>query len=116
MFTGFSHVMMWVNDIERAHKWYIEKLGCKENFAHLPHYASLRQEDAGIRIDLHPTDAGGKDVGFGPMPYFKVGDLVAALKHFADQGVKTGEPNEEGGHRFATIWDSEGNALGLQEA
>lgn len=115
MLTGFSHVMMWVNDIERAHKWYIDKLGCNENFAHFPHYASLRLDSAGVRIDLHPSEAESKDVGFGPMPYFKVDDLDAALEHFAAKGVKVGEPNKEGGHRFATIWDSEGNALGLQE-
>ena len=42
MFEGLSHVMMWTNDIERALKWYTENLGCKVNFAHLPHYASLR--------------------------------------------------------------------------
>ncbi len=116
MFSGFSHVMMWVDDIERAHRWYIEKLGCVENFSAIPHYASLRQEQAGVRIDLHPTGAEGKDVGFGPMPYFEVTDLDAALKEFAAKGVKTGEAKEEGGARFATIWDSEGNALGLQQA
>lgn len=113
MFTGFSHIMMWANDMERAHKWYIEKLGCVENFAHLPHYASLRLDDAGIRIDLHPTGAEGKDVGHGPTPYFQVADVAASLKTFTDKDVKVGEIQNEGGHVFATIWDSEGNALGL---
>ncbi|MCB9933445.1 MAG: VOC family protein [Planctomycetes bacterium] len=117
MFTGFSHVMMWTKDIDRALKWYTEKLGCQVNFVHLPHYASLRLEQAGVRIDLHPSDAQGRDVGFGPMPYFQVKDVDEALKQLAARGIKVGEAQTEGGsHKFATFWDSEGNALGIQQA
>lgn len=115
MLEGLSHVMMWTNDIERALKWYTEKLGCKVNFAHLPHYASLRLEEAGVRIDLHPSGAEGRDVGFGPMPYFRVKDVDAALKQLAAKGIKVGAAQNEGGHKFATFWDSEGNALGIQQ-
>jgi predicted enzyme related to lactoylglutathione lyase len=113
MFNGFSHVMMWVNDMDRALAWYQEKLDAKVNFSHAPHYASL--SIAGTRIDLHPTGAQGKDVGFGPMPYFAVSDVDATLRELTSRGVKTGEAQTEGGHRFATFWDSEGNALGVQQ-
>jgi catechol 2,3-dioxygenase-like lactoylglutathione lyase family enzyme len=115
MFSGLSHIMMWTNDFDRALSWYQEKLGCKVNFSHAPHYASLRLEEAGVRIDLHPSDTGGKDVGFGPMPYFKVADVEAALKELEGRGVKVGKVQEEGGHKFASFWDSEGNALGVQQ-
>lgn len=115
MFTGFSHVMLWVNDFDRALAFYQEKLGCTVNFSHAPHYASLTQPQAGIRIDLHPSGAEGKDVGFGPMPYFKVGNVEQALAQLASRGVKTGNVQNEGGHVFATFWDSEGNALGIQQ-
>jgi catechol 2,3-dioxygenase-like lactoylglutathione lyase family enzyme len=108
MFTGFSHVMMWVNDFDRALKWYTTTLGCKVNFSAAPHYASLRLESAGVNLALHPTGAEGKDVGFGPMPYFKVKDAAAS--------IKVGKLQQEGEHKFATFWDSEGNALGIQQA
>ncbi|MBX3458392.1 MAG: VOC family protein [Planctomycetes bacterium] len=115
MFTGFSHVMIWVIDFDRALKWYQEKLGCTVNFAHAPHYASLTQPQAGIRIDLHPSGAEGKDVGFGPMPYFKVASVEDALKQLSGRGVKVGKVQTEGEHVFATFWDCEGNALGVQQ-
>lgn len=116
MFSGFSHVMLYVSDFDRALKWYTEKLGCKVNFSHAPHYASLRQEEAGLNIGLHPTESSSRDVGFGPIPYFKVKDIEATLRQLAALGVKVGEARSEGGSsRFATFWDSEGNALGLQE-
>ena len=70
---------------------------------------------AGVNLALHPSDADGKDVGFGPMPYFKVDDIDATLKALADKGVKVGKVQQEGPTRFATFWDSEGNALGLQQ-
>jgi predicted enzyme related to lactoylglutathione lyase len=115
MITGFSHVMMWVNDFDRALKWYTETLGCKVLFAESPHYASLRFEQAGVNLALHPSDADGKDVGFGPMPYFKVDDIDATLKALAEKSVKVGKVQQEGPTRFASFWDSEGNALGLQQ-
>jgi len=116
MFTGLSHVMLWVNDFDRALKWYTTTLGCKVNFSAAPHYASLRLESAGVNLALHPSDAEGKDVGFGPMPYFKVKDAAAALKTLAGKGIKVGKLQQEGEHKFATFWDSEGNALGIQQA
>lgn len=116
MFERFSHVMMYVKDFERAFKWYTEVLGLKVNFSHAPYYASLRHEPSGARLDLHPTEAAAKDVGFGPMPYFAVRDIEAAAKALAARGVKVGEIKTEGGNvKFATFWDSEGNALGMEQ-
>ena len=115
MFTGFSHVMMWTNDFDRALKWYTEVLGCNVLFSHAPHYASLRLESAGVNIALHPTEADGKDVGHGPMPYFKTDNIEETLKSLEAKGVKVGKIQQEGPTKFATFWDSEGNALGVQE-
>ena len=116
MFERFSHVMMYVKDFDRALMWYTEVLGFKVNFAHAPHYASLRHEPSGARFDLHPTEADSKDVGFGPLPYFAVKDIEAALTALAAKGVKVGKARSEGGGvKFATLWDSEGNALGIEQ-
>jgi predicted enzyme related to lactoylglutathione lyase len=114
MFLGLSHIMMWTNDINRAMQFYTQKLGCKVNFEALPHYASLRHEPSGVGLALHPSD-GGKEVGTGPMPYFKVANVDTTLKELAAKGIKVGKAQNEGGHKFATFWDSEGNALGIQQ-
>ncbi|HEY3319429.1 MAG TPA: VOC family protein [Planctomycetota bacterium] len=116
MFIRFSHVMMYVTDLDRAVKWYSGILGFTPNFVAPGCYASLRHDKMGCRIDLHPTEAGGKDVGFGPIPNFAVTNLDETLEALKAQGVKVGQPRREGGSpRFVTIWDSEGNALGLEE-
>jgi predicted enzyme related to lactoylglutathione lyase len=116
MLKRMSHVMMYVADLDRAVGWYEDKLGFARRFVAPGAYASLQHAEAGCRVDLHPTEATGRDVGFGPMPYFVVSDIEAALGTLKERGVKVGEPKREGeSPRFATIWDSEGNALGLQE-
>ena len=114
MFQSFSHVMMYVQDLDRALDFYKSALGFEENFVVPGRFASLRHS-CGCRIDLHPTEAELKDVGFGPLPYFGTSDLEASLKKLAEKGVKVGKIQTEGGHRFASFWDSEGNTLGLDE-
>ncbi len=115
MFSGFSHVMMFVTDFDRAVGWYTTKLGCRVNFSHPPHYASLQEPQTNTRIDLHPTESDSRDVGHGPMPYFKVQSVAEALASLAAKGIKVGKVQQEGPTKFATFWDSEGNALGVQE-
>ncbi|MBK9974598.1 MAG: VOC family protein [Planctomycetes bacterium] len=116
MFERFSHIMLFATDLARALAWYQEKLGFKVNFAQPPYYASLRHEGAKVRLDLHPSEAGAKDVGFGPMPFFAVKDVDATLKELAAKGVKVGQAKREGDSpKFATFWDCEGNALGIEE-
>jgi catechol 2,3-dioxygenase-like lactoylglutathione lyase family enzyme len=116
MLHGLSHIMLYVNDFARALDWYTNVLGCRVNFSHAPYYASLRLESAGVNLSLHPTETGGKDVGHGPIPYFSVKDIEAVLKALAAKGVRAGQARSESGSpKFATFWDCEGIALGLQE-
>ena len=108
--------MMYVNDLERAVKFYADKLNFKVRFHHPGGYASLFHEQMNCRLDLHPTEANSKDVGFGPIIYFSTDNIDRDLSLLTSSGVKTGEVKSEGGSsRFATFWDSEGNALGLEE-
>ena len=114
-FQSFSHVMMYVTDIERAVAFYKGTLGFSENYVALPHYASLRHGASGTRVDLHPT-TNSDHVGRGPIPYFGVADLDATLAKLRGDGVKATDPKSEGGSpRFASFFDSEGNELGLTE-
>jgi catechol 2,3-dioxygenase-like lactoylglutathione lyase family enzyme len=116
MFESFSHVMLFAADLDRAVNWYCATLGFTPNFVVPGHYASLRHESLRMRLDLHPTEEEGADVGHGPMPFFAVADIAAALAALKEKGAKTGSIQQQGqSPRFATFWDSEGNALGMEE-
>lgn len=116
MFKKYSHPMLYVNDLARAVAWYKEKLGFKENFVVPNAYASLRHDGMNFRLDLHPTEANSKDVGFGPINYFQAENFDQAVEALKSKGVKVGNPKREGDSpRFVTFWDSEGNALGIEE-
>ncbi len=116
LFEKFSHPMLYVNDLNRAVVWYKEKLGFEERFVSPGHYASLYHPKIEMRLDLHPTEAGSKDVGFGPITYFATKNVDEAVQILTDRGVKVGTPKTEGeSHRFVSFWDSEGNTLGLEQ-
>lgn len=69
-----------------------------------------------MRLDLHPTEANSKDVGFGALIYFQPNNFDQAVEELKTKGIKVGTPKREGDcPRFVTFWDSEGNALGLEE-
>jgi predicted enzyme related to lactoylglutathione lyase len=117
MLEGFSHVMLYVAELDRAVTWYQEKLGFQTRFVVPNAFASLDHVAAGFRLDLHPSEAERRDVGFGAIPYFRVSDLDRTVEQLRARGVKVQDPRREGSSpRFATFWDSEGNALGLHEA
>ena len=116
MFDCFSHPMMYVKDLDRAVKFYTETLGFTPNFVVPNAYASLRHEGMGCRIDLHPLEADSREVAFGPVPYFAAKDFDGAIASLIEKGVKVSEARREGDSpRFVTFWDSEGNALGIEE-
>lgn len=116
MFKKLSHPMMYVTDLDRAVKFYSEKLNFQVRFHHPDAFASLFHPGMNQRVDLHPTEADSKDVGYGPIVYFLSDNLDRDLALLRSSGVKTGEPKREGNSpRFVTFWDSEGNALGIEE-
>jgi len=117
MFKKYSHPMLYVNDLARAVEWYKSKLGFKENFVAPNAYASLRHEGMNFRLDLHPTEANSKDIGYGAINYFTADNFDKTIADLQSKGVKVGTPKKEGeSTRFVTFWDSEGNALGIEEA
>jgi catechol 2,3-dioxygenase-like lactoylglutathione lyase family enzyme len=112
-----SHPMIYVYNLNRAVEFYTKKLGFEVRF-HIPEaFASLFLKEANIRVDLHPTSAEDlKNVGFGPIIYFDSKDFDKTFEYLKSQNIKVAEPRREGDSpRFATFWDSEGNALGLEE-
>ena len=116
MFDRFSHCMMYVNDLDRAVKFYTDILGFTPNFIAPKFYASLRHDGMKCRIDLHPTEMHSKDVGAGPIPNFETKNFDNVIAELKQKGVKIGAPRREGDSpRFVTFWDSEGNAIGFSE-
>jgi predicted enzyme related to lactoylglutathione lyase len=112
----FSHIMLYVNDMERAARWYQEVLGFEVQYLAAPHYASLRHEAIKLRLDLHP-DPQGQNVGHGSMVYFSAADLDAAVAFLRERRVTVSDPRRRGDSpRFTEFADSEGNPLGLYEA
>lgn len=43
-----------------------------------------------FRLDLHPTEANSKDVGFGAINYFVAKDFDKAIEDLQAKGVKVG--------------------------
>lgn len=116
IFTEFSHPMIYVTDLSRAVSWYQDKLGFDARHVVPNAYASLFHPELNMRLDLHPTEAASKDVGFGPIPYFKTKNIEESVSTLKERGVKVGTPRKEGNSpSFVSFWDSEGNALGLEE-
>lgn len=116
MFKKLSHPMLYVNDLERAVSFYKDKLGFGVNFHEPKAYASLYHKGMSCRLDLHPTEANSKDVGYGALTYFATDNMDRDIMTLKERGIKVGEPRREGDSpRFVTFWDSEGNALGLLE-
>jgi predicted enzyme related to lactoylglutathione lyase len=113
---SYSHPMLYVNDLARAVAWYKDVLGFEARFVVPGAYASLYNADLKMRLDLHPTEADSKDVGFGAITYFTTKNVDAAVMALKERGVKVGTPRTEGeSTRFVSFWDSEGNTLGLEE-
>ncbi len=118
MLERFSHVMLYVHDLDRALKWYGDKLGFAVRYVAPGAFASLWHPDLEFRLDLHPT-GGPAEIQHGPMPYFATRDLDGCLADLRVAGVEVGEVQQEGGEngvvRYANFTDSEGNVLGIEE-
>lgn len=113
---SYSHPMLYVNNLGRAVQWYKDVLGFEERHVVADAYASLFHPQMKMRLDLHPTEANSKDVGFGSIHYFATSNLDNSIAALKERGVKVGEPRTEGGStRFVSFWDSEGNTLGLEQ-
>lgn len=111
-----THPMIYVHELNRAVDFYKNILGFNVRFQHGEFFASLIHPNTNLRIDLHPTEANGKDVGFGTIVYFDTKEFDLTFEYLKSKNVKVGTPKTEGDSgRFVTFYDSEGNALGLEE-
>jgi catechol 2,3-dioxygenase-like lactoylglutathione lyase family enzyme len=110
------HPLIFVLDMNRAVAFYRDILGFKVVFQHETFFASLIHEESKMRIDLHPSEADGKDVGYGAIIYFETNNFDENYEYLISKNVKAQAPRREGdSNRFVTFFDSEGNAIGFEE-
>lgn len=116
MFEKYSHPMLYVNNLGRAVDWYKDVLGFETLF-HTPNrHASLFHSQLNLRLDLHPQGTVVRDVGFGCINYFATKTFDRTIAQLRGKNVNVSLAKQEGSTpRFVTFWDSEGNALGLEE-
>ena len=118
MLLGFSHVMMYADDLARAAKWYQDTLGFKLRFLDAKHYGMLHHDGMKFDLHLHPNrpDARGGKPGVGGQIYFFTDNIDMEVDALRAKGVSIDKPRSEGGSpRFSSFRDSEGNELGLSE-
>lgn len=114
MIKKADHVIYYVNDLNRAKKFYSETLGLPIKMEY-PGFVGI--DLGGLWLGLHPSEMKGADVGKGGFVYLSVDNLKNTVEDLRKKGVKIlVEPSEVPTGKVATIHDSEGNALGLYEA
>lgn len=116
MFDRLSHIMFFAKDVGRACAWYRQKLGFDVVYQAGNEFARLQHSEMGVGISLHTAGDHGEMIGCGPISYFASCDFDHAISQMRMNGITVSEPRSEGGPRFASFRDSEGNVLGVQEA
>ncbi len=117
MFLKFSHITLYVHNLDRAAAWYQEKLGFEASSIIPGRIASLRHRELRVSFDLEQVPEGETLGKFGPVPYLDTPDLDQVIHVLERRGVQCGKPaSSKGGPRYSSFRDSEGNLLGLEEA
>ena len=103
-----------VQDMDRAIKFYTEKLGFPLKVRFGNNWAEV---DAGsISIGLHPTEDGAAVTGEGgAVVSFAVDDIESLVRDLRSRGVEVGDIRTPPRGKFAMIKDSEGNYLHIIE-
>ena len=108
-----DHLIYFVNDLDRAKRFYTETMGFELIDAY-PGFARVRI--GSLWVGLKMTEQNGEDVGRGPMMFLRVTGIQDVVDRLLRKGagpltvireVPTG--------LITTILDSEGNAIGLYE-
>jgi len=110
MNQGIKLTVYPVKDIAKAKALYSTLLGVAP-YAESPYYVGFRIGDQEIGLDPNGFSAGLT----GPISYFTVGDIKAALKSLLDGGAQLQKDvNDVGGGRLiAWVKDADGNTFGL---
>lgn len=110
MFLGLRSDIRPAHDLDEAREWYTAALGVEPYFVN----------EAYVGFDLGGFELGlfkFGDPAAGPLPYWGVGDLDAALASLLESGATQVEEIHDvgGGIRMAAVTDPAGQHLGLIE-
>ena len=114
MTSGIRTITIPVRDLGAATALYTMLLGVKP-YMEQPYYVGFRPEGA-PEVGLDPN---GHAQGLtGPVTYWRVDDIKAALAALVDAGAAEQQPVRDvgGGHLTATVRDADGNVTGLYQA
>jgi predicted enzyme related to lactoylglutathione lyase len=95
------------DDLTRAKRFWAGLLGIDLGDRSPEEGTGVQTHSTGAELGVHPRGPGPGD-RFS-LPYFRVDDLPAAVKHVVQLGGEIVHP----GNRFAVCRDSEGNPFGL---
>ena len=111
-----DHVVVFVEDFERALEFYREVLGLPVRVAH-EGWAEFGTRGAGIALHSGGKKSrGAKDYRKGGiLPTIRVQSIESAVAYLQSRGVKVTEINLEAFGRLAVFSDPEGNQLQLLE-
>lgn len=114
MTTGTRTVIYPVKDLGRAKTLYTALLGVAPMMDEA-YYVGYRVADQDVGLDPHGHGKGMT----GPVAYWHVDDIRAALQRLLDAGAQVQQAVSDvgGGKLVATVKDADGNEIGLiQEA
>jgi predicted enzyme related to lactoylglutathione lyase len=98
-----------VRDLARATDLFRTLLGAEPVMA-APYYVQFVVDGVEIGLDPH----GHGTAGSGPVGYWHVADIEAALADLRDAGAESAQGvRDVGGRRIATVTDADGTVLGL---
>jgi predicted enzyme related to lactoylglutathione lyase len=108
--SGIRTIIYPVKDLARAKKLYGALLGV-EPYADQPYYVGFKVDDKDIGLDPHGHDKGMT----GPIGYYLVPDIQAALQKLQDGGAEALQPVKDvgGGMLIASVKDVDGNVVAL---
>ena len=111
---GLATVIYQVPDLDRAKAFYTQAFGQAPYFDQ-PFYVGF--EIGGYELGLHPDLSEGQPGPGGSLPYSRVADIEAAVRHFTAVGATAvAAPKDVGdGIKVASVADPFGNVIGLIE-
>ncbi|MGZ9585344.1 VOC family protein [Paenibacillus marinisediminis] len=111
MFKRIDTVFVYVSDLERSVQWYTNILGLQVRW-NMQEYAILSVADGETPLTLMQSTEEQLIIPTGEQFNFFTPDIDKAYVHLSEQGVSVGEMNVDGGVKFFTFKDPDGNVLG----
>jgi catechol 2,3-dioxygenase-like lactoylglutathione lyase family enzyme len=109
-----NHAMIYVTDVERSIRFYVEALGMKPLAVQLPYYARLKSPQGTSTIALHQLEP-GMQLGASIRLYFETPELAEAVKRVKKAGFAVKSPPKKmpWGWTHAYVDDPDGYEVSL---